>query len=93
MHILEEFWHENINPAEKHFQKQRGFDKMFRMLTKNEEKLHESLNEQKRIAWKIQSLLWRNDTNYRMLNLYKRIQIKYKISYGLLESEDNMLDE
>ena len=50
MHILEEFWHENINPAEKHFQKQRGLDKMFRMLTKNEEKLHKSLNEQKRIA-------------------------------------------
>ena len=48
MHILEEFWYGNINPAERSFQKQRGFDKAFRMLTKNEEKLLETLNEQEK---------------------------------------------
>lgn len=48
MHILEEFGYGNINPAERPFQKQRGFDKAFRMLTKNEEKLLEFLNEQEK---------------------------------------------
>lgn len=48
MHILEEFWYGNINPMERPFQKQRGFDKAFRMLTKNEEKLIETLNEQEK---------------------------------------------
>ncbi len=48
MHILEEFWYGNINPAERPFQRQRKFDKAFRMLTKNEEKLLESLNEQEK---------------------------------------------
>ena len=48
MNILEEFWYGNINPAERPFQKQRDFDKAFRMLTKNEEKLLETLNEQEK---------------------------------------------
>ena len=48
MHILEEFWYGNINPAERPLQKQRRFDKAFRMLTKNEEKLLETLNEQEK---------------------------------------------
>jgi len=48
MQILEEFWYGNINPAERPFQKQRRFDKAFRMLNKNEEKLLESLNEQEK---------------------------------------------
>ena len=48
MHILEEFRCGNINPAERPFQKQRGFDKAFRMLTKNEEKLLENLNEKEK---------------------------------------------
>ena len=48
MHILEEFWYGNINPMERPFQKQRKFDKAFKMLTKNEEKLLESLNEQEK---------------------------------------------
>ncbi len=48
MQILEEFWYGNINPAERPFQRQRRFDKAFRMLTKNEEKLLESLNEQEK---------------------------------------------
>ena len=46
MQILEEFWYGNINPSERPFQRQRKFDKAFKMLTKNEEKLLESLNEQ-----------------------------------------------
>ena len=37
MHILEEFWYGNINPSERQFQRQRRFDKAFRLLTKNEE--------------------------------------------------------
>ena len=45
MHILEEFWYGNINPAERPFQRQRKFDKTFRLLTQNEEKLLENLNE------------------------------------------------
>ncbi|MBR2883236.1 MAG: hypothetical protein IKB93_00450, partial [Clostridia bacterium] len=48
MHILEEFWYGNINPAERPFQRQRRFDKAFRLLTKNEEKLQESLNEEEK---------------------------------------------
>ena len=48
MHILEEFWYGNINPMERPFQRQRRFDKAFRMLTKNEEKLLETLNEQEK---------------------------------------------
>jgi hypothetical protein len=48
MQILEEFWYGNINPAERPFLRQRRFDKAFRMLTKNEEKLLESLNEQEK---------------------------------------------
>ena len=48
MHIIEEFWYGNINPAERPFQKQRRFDKAFRMLTKNEEKLLETLNDQEK---------------------------------------------
>ncbi len=46
MQILEEFWYGNINPAERPFRRQRKFDKAFKMLTNNEEKLLESLNEQ-----------------------------------------------
>jgi len=48
MHILEEFWYRNINPMERPFQRQRKFDKTFRLLTKNEEKLLENLNEQEK---------------------------------------------
>ena len=48
MHILEEFWYGNINPAERPFHRQRKYDKAFKMLTKNEEKLLESLNEQEK---------------------------------------------
>lgn len=48
MHILEEFWYGNINPMERPFQKQRRFDKAFRLLAKNEEKLLENLNEQEK---------------------------------------------
>ena len=48
MKVLEEFWYGNINPAERPFQRQRKFDKAFKMLTKNEEKLLESLNEQEK---------------------------------------------
>ena len=48
MKVLEEFWYGNINPMERPFQSQRKFDKAFRMLTKNEEKLLESLNEQEK---------------------------------------------
>ena len=48
MQILEEFWYGNINPVERPFQKQRRFDKVFKMLIKNEEKLLESLNEQEK---------------------------------------------
>ena len=48
MHMLEEFWYGNINPMERPFQRQRKFDKTFRLLTKNEEKLLENLNEQEK---------------------------------------------
>ena len=48
MKILEELWYGNINPMERPFQRQRRFDKAFRMLTKNEEKLLETLNDQEK---------------------------------------------
>ena len=48
MRVLEEFWYGNINPVEIPFQRQRQFDKVFKLLTKNEEKLLETLNEQEK---------------------------------------------
>ena len=48
MQILEEFWYVNINPAEMPFQRQRRFDEAFKMLTKDEKRLLESLNEQEK---------------------------------------------
>lgn len=59
MHILKEFQYENINHAGRLFQKQRGFDKAFRILTKNEEKLIETLNEQEKELYKTEkNLKW-----------------------------------
>ena len=48
MRVLEEFWYGNINPVEIPFQRQRQFDKVFKLLTRNEEKLLETLNEQEK---------------------------------------------
>ena len=48
MRVLEEFWYGNINPMERPFQSQRKFDKVFRLLTKNEEELLKNLNEQEK---------------------------------------------
>lgn len=48
MQILEEFWYGNINPMERPFQRQRKFDKAFRVLTKNEEELLKNLNKQEK---------------------------------------------
>ena len=48
MHLLNEFQYGKINHTGKLFQKQRGFDKAFRILTKNEENLTETLNEQEK---------------------------------------------
>ena len=36
MKVLEEFWYGNISPMERPFQSQRKFDKVFRLLAKNE---------------------------------------------------------
>ena len=48
MKVLEEFWYGNINPMERPFQSQRKFDKVFSLLTKNEEELLKNLNEQEK---------------------------------------------
>ena len=48
MKVLEEFWYRNINLMERPFQTQRKFDKVFRLLTKNEEDLLKNLNEQEK---------------------------------------------
>ena len=48
MKVLEEFWYGNINPMERPFQSRRKFDKVFRLLTKNEEELLKNLNEQEK---------------------------------------------
>ena len=48
MKVLEEFWYGNINPMGRPFQSQRKFDKVFRLLTKNEEELFKNLNEQEK---------------------------------------------
>ena len=48
MKVLEEFWYGNINPMERPFQRQRKFDKVFRLLTKNEEEMLKNLNEQEK---------------------------------------------
>lgn len=48
MKVLEEFWYGNINPMERPFQGQRKFDKVFRLLTKNEEELLKNLKSKKK---------------------------------------------
>ncbi len=48
MKVLEEFWRGNINPMERPFQSQRKFDKLIRVLTKNEEELLKNLNKQEK---------------------------------------------
>ena len=48
MKVSEEFWYGNINPMERSFQSQRKFDKVFRLLTKNEEELLKNLNGQEK---------------------------------------------
>ena len=48
MKVLEEFWYGNINPMERPFQRQRKLDKVFRLVTKNEEELLKNLNEQEK---------------------------------------------
>jgi len=48
MKVLKEFWYGNLGPMERPFQSQRKFDKVFRLLTKNEEELLNNLNEQEK---------------------------------------------
>ncbi len=45
MKVLEEFWYGNIRPIEREFHNQMKFDKVLKLLAKNEEKLLENLNE------------------------------------------------
>lgn len=45
MKVLEEFWYGNLNPIERPFHRQRKFDKVFRLLKTNEEKLLATMNE------------------------------------------------
>lgn len=48
MRILEEFWYGNINPNEQSFDKQSRFAKVLSLLTQNESKLLERLNEEEK---------------------------------------------
>ena len=48
MKVLEEFWYGDIRPIERQFHNQRKFDKVFKLLAKNEEKLLEVLSTQEK---------------------------------------------
>ena len=94
MHIIEEFWYGNINPMERPFQKQRGFDKAFKMLTKNEEKLLESLNEQEK------ELLEKYKTCYDEMiqttecqTFIKGFKIGARFVMACFENENDIFDE
>lgn len=45
MRILEEFWYGNVLPIERKFKRQREYDKLLLLLTRNEENLLATLNE------------------------------------------------
>ena len=48
MRILEEFWYGNLNPNEQSFDKQSRFAKVLSLLTQNEGKLLERMNEEEK---------------------------------------------
>ena len=48
MRILEEFWYGNLNPNEQSFGKQSRFAKVLSLLTQNEGKLLERMNEEEK---------------------------------------------
>ena len=45
MRILEEFWYGNLHPYEKSFRRQTEFNKVLKLIVRNEEKLMESIND------------------------------------------------
>ena len=45
MNILEEFWYGNVRPNEKGFKKRTEYGRLLNLITRNEEKLIASLNE------------------------------------------------
>ena len=68
MKVLEEFWYGNINPMERPFQSQRKFDKVFKLLTKNEEELLKDLNEQEKESFTIPKLPHRLDVDIHIVS-------------------------
>ena len=94
MHILEEFWYGNINPAERPFQRQRGFDKAFRMLTKNEEKLLETLNEhEKELFDKFKACYDEMIQITECQTFIKGFKLGARFTITCFENEDDIFDE
>lgn len=94
MHILEEFWYGNINLAERPFQKQRGFDKAFRMLTKNEEKLPESLNDQeKELFDKFKACYDEMIQITECQTFIKGFKLRARFTMSYFENENDIFDE
>lgn len=48
MRILEEFWYGNVNPNEQSFNRKSRFAKVISLLTKNESKMLERLNDEEK---------------------------------------------
>ena len=94
MRILEEFWYGNINPVERPFQKQRDFDKAFRLLTKNEEKLLETLNEQeKELFDKFKACYDEMIQITECQTFIKRFKLGSRFTMACFENEDDIFDE
>lgn len=94
MHILEEFWYGNINPMERPFQRQRGFDKAFIMLNKNEENLLETLDEeQKELFDKFKVCYDKMIQITECQTFIKGFKLGARFTMASHENEDDIFDE
>ena len=94
MRILEEFWYGNINPVEKPFQRQRHYDKSFSMLTKNEEKLLETLNEQEKETFdKFKACYDEMIQTTECQTFIKGFKLGARFVMACFENDDNIYDE
>ena len=94
MHILEEFWYGNINPMERPFQRQRKFDKTFRLLTKNEEKLLENLNEQeKEVFYKLKACYDEMIQTTECQTFIKGFKLGARFVFACFENDSDIYDD
>ena len=93
MKVLEEFWYGNINPMERPFQQQRKFDKVFRLLTKNEEELLKNLNEQEKELFNKVKVCYDEMIQITECQTFiKGFKLGTRITMACFENEDDIFD-